>query len=201
MTLSPNGAEKALLARYGEPAKEPTDYIIGFRAPVGRVLAIHRTTQETRIWFQPPAPPQLDGVRLLDEPNNGNSNINGLLAPLKQPDTQRVEIDSATALQRFLDRYDGSASPEAGTERPFRLRRRGPRRNSVRVATSWIAKNILATLSMPGKLVSLLMIYSVRERQGVGQHGQAASIGAGYLQQIHPARSYRCGMGPSKPDC
>ncbi len=49
MTLSPNDAEKALLARYGEPAKEPTDYIIGFRTPFGRVLAIHRTSQEARI--------------------------------------------------------------------------------------------------------------------------------------------------------
>ena len=119
MTLSPNDAKKALLTRYGEPAKEPTDYIIGFRTPVGRVLAIHRTSQETRIWFQPPAPPQLDGVTVLDAPNNGNSNINGPLAPLKRPDTQRVEIDSATALQRFLDWYDGAAAPEVEQPEPL----------------------------------------------------------------------------------
>lgn len=120
MTLLPIDAEKALLARYGEPAKEPTDYIVGFRTPVGRVLAIHRKIQETRIWFQPPAPPQLDGVTILDEPNNGNSNINGPLAPLKRPDTQRVEIDSATALQRFIDWYDGAAAPEAGRPEPLK---------------------------------------------------------------------------------
>lgn len=119
MTLPPIDAEKALLARYGEPAKEPTDYTIGFRTPVGRVLAIHRTIQETRIWFQPPAPPQLDGVTILGEPNNGNSNINGPLAPLKRPDTQRVEIDSPTALQRFLDWYDGASVLEA--EQPVPL--------------------------------------------------------------------------------
>lgn len=119
MTLPPKEAEQALLARYGEPAKEPTDYIMGFRTPVGRMLAIHRTTRETRIWFQPPAPPQLDGVTLLDDPNNGNSNINGPLAPLKRPDTQRVEIDSATALLRFLDWHDGAAEPEAEHPEPL----------------------------------------------------------------------------------
>ncbi|WP_339107323.1 hypothetical protein [Thioclava sp. GXIMD4216] len=108
MTLSPAEAERLLRSRYGEPAKAPTDYIIGFRNPVGRVLAIHRTNQTTRVWFQPPAPPHLDGVTLLSEPNNGNSNINGPLAPLKRPDTQRAEIDSPTALQRFLDWYDGA---------------------------------------------------------------------------------------------
>lgn len=112
MTLSPKDAERALLDRYGEPAKAPTDYVVGFRTQVGRVLAIHRTIQQTRIWFQPPAPPSLDGVTLLDEPNNGNSNINGPLAPLRRPDTQRVEVDSLTALQRFLDWYDGGTAHE-----------------------------------------------------------------------------------------
>jgi len=112
MTLSPKDAERALRARYGEPAKDPTDYVIGFRTPVGRVLAIHRKSQQTRIWFQPPEPPKMDGVTLLGEPNNGNSNINGPLAPLKRPDTQRVEIDSPSALKRFLDWYDSVAKPE-----------------------------------------------------------------------------------------
>lgn len=112
MTLSPKDAEQILRTRYGAPAKEPTDYVIGFRNPVGRVLALHRTIQETRVWFQPPEPPQIDGIKLLDEPNNGNSNINGPLAPLKRPDTQRIEVDSATALQRFLDWYDGGTKSE-----------------------------------------------------------------------------------------
>ncbi len=107
MTLTPAEAERLLRSHYGDPAKEPTDYIIGFRNPVGRVLAIHRTNQTTRVWFQPPAPPHLDGVALLAGPNNGNSNINGPLAPLKRPDTQRAEIDSPAALQRFLYWYDG----------------------------------------------------------------------------------------------
>jgi hypothetical protein len=51
MTLSPTDTERALLDRYGEPSKAANDYISGFRTPVGRVLAIHRTTQGTRIWF------------------------------------------------------------------------------------------------------------------------------------------------------
>lgn len=117
MTLPPKDAERALFARYGEPAKTPTDYVVGFRTPVGRVLAIHRTNQETSIWFQPPAPPRMDGVTLLDAPNNGNSNINGPLAPLRSPDTQRVEVDSLAALHRFLDWYDGGTSSDTnGTD-------------------------------------------------------------------------------------
>lgn len=107
MTLSPAEAERLLLARYGEPAKPATNYVVGFKNPVGRVLAIHRTNQETSIWFQPPAPPEMDGVALQADPNNGNSNINGPLALLSDADTQRVVIDSHTALQRFLDWYDG----------------------------------------------------------------------------------------------
>lgn len=115
MTLTPVEAERLLLARYDEPAKPASKYVIGFRNPVGRVLAIHRTTQETNIWFQPPAPPRMDGVKLQAEPNNGNSNINGPLAPLRAADTQRALIDSPAALQRFLDWYDGASdasSPE-----------------------------------------------------------------------------------------
>ena len=83
--------------------------VIGFRTPTGKVLAIHRTVTETMVWFQPPAPPTIDGVELQAEPNNGNSNINGPLAPLGRPDTLRARIDSASALNRFLDRYDGGA--------------------------------------------------------------------------------------------
>lgn len=112
MTIKPAEAERLLLARYGDPAKPASNYVIGFRNPVGRVLAIHRTNQATRIWFQPPAPPPLDGITLLPEPNNGNSNINGPLAPLRRPDTLRVEVDSLTALRRFLDWYDGVNATE-----------------------------------------------------------------------------------------
>lgn len=115
MTLAPAEAERLLLARYGEPAKPATNYVVGFKNPLGRVLAIHRTNQETSIWFQPPAPPEMDGVVLQADPNNGNSNINGPLAPLSAANTQRVAIDSPTALQRFLDWYDGGhvAAPPA----------------------------------------------------------------------------------------
>lgn len=111
-----------LRSRFGEPAKPPTDYIVGFRTPAGKVLAIHREATETRIWFQPPAPPILDGVRLLENSSNGNSNINGPLLPLRAPTTLRVEVDSHVALERFLDWYVGSAAmPRTATEMSVRI--------------------------------------------------------------------------------
>lgn len=119
MTLAPAEAERLLRSRYGEPAKAPTDYVIGFRNPIGRVLAIHRINKTTCVWFQPPAPPPLAGVALLAAPKNGNSNINGPLAPLKRPDTQRAEIDSPTALQRFLEWYDGAPVEALKTPDPL----------------------------------------------------------------------------------
>ncbi|MDH2399816.1 hypothetical protein QCM77_07620 [Bradyrhizobium sp. SSUT18] len=110
MTLAVAEAEATLRARLGEPAKPPTDYVIGFTTPSGKVLAIHREAAETRIWFQPPSPPTLDGIRLMDTPSNGNSNINGPLLPLRSPATLRVEVDSSGALDRFLDWYAGPES-------------------------------------------------------------------------------------------
>ncbi len=110
MTLKTVEAERLLTARFGKPAKAPTDYVIGFRTGTGKVLAMHRQAVETRIWFQPPMPPALDGVKVLADPNNGNSNINGPLLPLARPDTLRVEIDGPAALQRFLDWYEGGAA-------------------------------------------------------------------------------------------
>ena len=110
MTLSPKEAERILYARYDEPAKAPTDYVLGFLTSAGKAFAIHRTAAETMIWFQPPEPPVLDGVEIQAEPNNGNSNINGPLAPLRHPGTLRARIDSAIALIQFLDWYDGRAA-------------------------------------------------------------------------------------------
>lgn len=110
MTLAIADAEAILQLRLGEPAKPPTDYVVGFKTPAGKVLAIHREATKTRIWFQPPAPPTFDGVRLLDSASNGNSNINGPLLPLREPTTLRVEVDSPSALNRFLDWYAGPGS-------------------------------------------------------------------------------------------
>lgn len=109
MALNVSQAEAILRSKFGEPAKPPTDYVIGFKTPSGRILAIHREAAETRIWFQPPAPPSLDGVRVLDAASNGNSNINGPLQPLRAPTTLRVEVDSPGALNRFLNWYAGSS--------------------------------------------------------------------------------------------
>lgn len=110
MTLSIADAEAILRSRLGEPAKPPTDYVVGFTTTSGKVLAIHREANETRILFQPPAPPNLDGVRLMDGPSNGNSNINGPLLALRAPTTLRIEVDSPDALNRFLDWYASSGA-------------------------------------------------------------------------------------------
>jgi hypothetical protein len=110
MTLAIADAEAILRSRLGEPAKPPTDYVVGFTTPSGKVLAIHREASETRVWFQAPRPPNLAGVHLMIASSNGNSNINGLLQPLRDPSTLRVEIDSAGALNRFLDWYAGSST-------------------------------------------------------------------------------------------
>lgn len=107
MTLSIAEAEAILRRRLGEPAKPPTNYVVGFITPSDKVLAIDRGASETRVWFQPPVPPDIVGVRLMENTSNGNSNINGPLLPLREPTTLRVEVDSHDALQRFLDWYIG----------------------------------------------------------------------------------------------
>ena len=103
MTFAIAAAEDIHRSRFGEPAKTATKYVIGFVKPTGKVLTIDHAAGETRVWFQPPTPPILDGVRLMDDPSNGNSNINGPLHPLRSPTTLRVEMDSPGALNGFLD--------------------------------------------------------------------------------------------------
>jgi hypothetical protein len=51
MSLSVAVAEQILRARFGEPAKPPTQYVVGFKTTVGRVLVLHREAGETRMWF------------------------------------------------------------------------------------------------------------------------------------------------------
>jgi hypothetical protein len=59
-------AERMLRRYFGEPVKPPTQYVIGFKTETGRVLALDRVARETRLWFQPPAPPpSLKGVTLM----------------------------------------------------------------------------------------------------------------------------------------
>jgi|HubBroStandDraft_2_1064218.scaffolds.fasta_scaffold60033_2 hypothetical protein len=105
MSLPTVVAEQILRGRFGEPAKPATQYVIGFRTPSGRVLAMDRVASETRIWFQPPAPPRFDGVALMPATAK-NSNLNGPLSPLDAPDALRVEPDSENALHSFLDWYE-----------------------------------------------------------------------------------------------
>ena len=110
MTLPIAFAEAILRNLLGEPVKPSTDYVVGFATTTGKVLAIDRVAKETRVWFQPPAPPHLAGVRLMGAASNGNSNINGPLLPLRAPTTLRVEVDSADALNRFLEWYAGAGA-------------------------------------------------------------------------------------------
>jgi hypothetical protein len=106
MTLPVALAEQILRRRFGEPAKPPTQYVIGFKTSIGRVFALHREASETRIWFQPPAPPQLEGVVLLPS-SAKNDNLNGQLSPLNASNALRVAVDGEVALHRFLDWYAG----------------------------------------------------------------------------------------------
>src|SRR5690348_346663 len=102
MTLAIADAEAILRSRLGEPAKPPTDYVIGFTTPSGKVLAVDRRASEARIWFQPPAPPSIWGVRLMSRASNGNSNLSGPLQSLRTAATLRAEVDNGSALNRFL---------------------------------------------------------------------------------------------------
>lgn len=106
MTLPVAVAEQVLRRRFGEPAKPSTLYVIGFKTPTGRVFALDRRATETRIWFQPPAPPELEGAALLAD-SAKNDNLNGPLSPLNAAGALRLEVDGEAALHRFLDWYSG----------------------------------------------------------------------------------------------
>ena len=81
MTLSIAVAEKFLRHRFEDPAKPLPQYIIGFRTATVRDLGLHQETNETRIWFEQPAPPALEGVALMTI-STKNSNLDGPLSPL-----------------------------------------------------------------------------------------------------------------------
>lgn len=107
MTLPVLAAKAILRQRLGAPVKE-VKYVVGFRTATGRVLALHPEQQETRLWYQPPEAPSLPGVRRI--PSAKNADLNGPVAALASPETPRVEIADADALQRFIDWYAGSAA-------------------------------------------------------------------------------------------
>jgi hypothetical protein len=106
MTLKVKEAEVILKSRFVEPVKTPTKKIVGYATPKGRLLALHRELRDTRIWFQRPAPPPLDGVELLADSNDGNSNPDsGPLKPLYRSGSLRVRILNSAGLHNFLDWY------------------------------------------------------------------------------------------------
>ncbi|NEI73379.1 hypothetical protein GR212_27885 [Rhizobium lusitanum] len=101
-------AERILRTRLGEPGKEVT-YVLGFTTATGKVLALHRTASETRLWFLPPAPPKIDGVVLMPT-SAKNDDLNGQFAPLNTSSALRVEIATEGGLNQFLDWFTGSTT-------------------------------------------------------------------------------------------
>lgn len=113
MTLPIATAEKILRRRLGESVKE-VKYVIGFKTSAGRVLALHRTLSETCIWFLPPAPTPIEGVKLINYA--ANDNLSGPLAALGIPNnTLRVEVATEGALNRFIDWYIGGRTVPSST--------------------------------------------------------------------------------------
>lgn len=122
--LTPEDAERILKGRLGAPinpvargarAGLDNDKVLGFAAPNGRVLALNREiSAATHIWFEPPAPPKIEGVSL--RPNAPiNANLSGSLAPLNKRAGLQVEIADEVSLTRFLDWYTGGAASTGNT--------------------------------------------------------------------------------------
>lgn len=111
MSVPITTAEGVLRARLGEPEKE-VKYVLGFTTATGKVLALHRTASETRLWFAPPAPPKIDGVVLMPT-SAKNDDLNGQFAPLNTLSALRVEIATEGGLNRFLDWYAASTTGAA----------------------------------------------------------------------------------------
>ncbi|MFN3690517.1 MAG: hypothetical protein ACK4UU_06305, partial [Fimbriimonadales bacterium] len=106
MTLSSALAEQSLIRLLGAPVKE-VQYVIGFRTPNGRVLALDRRAAVARIWFMPPSRP-IDGVVYV--PHARNDNLNGQLSQLNSPTARRAEIASEDALRAFVTWYSITAT-------------------------------------------------------------------------------------------
>ncbi|MFN3321447.1 MAG: hypothetical protein ACK43M_22155 [Allorhizobium sp.] len=106
MTLPSALAEQTLIRMLGAPIKE-VQYVIGFRTPNGRLLALDRRAAVTRIWFMPPSRP-IDGVVYV--PHARNDNLNGPLSQLNSPTARRAEIASEDALRAFVTWYSITAT-------------------------------------------------------------------------------------------
>ena len=103
ITLANTDTERLLRAGLGSPINpvpsgpgegQDNKKVLGFDTPDGRVLALDRETKgKTRIWFQPPEPPALDGV-VLRPTSPINANLSGRLAVLNNPQRLQVEVTS-----------------------------------------------------------------------------------------------------------
>lgn len=102
MTLPIPEAKSIMRLRLGRPVKD-VKYVFGFHTADGRALALHPEQQEARLWYQPPAAPDIPGVRRIATAKNDD--LNGPMSMLAGPQTQRVELEDAAALHRFLDWY------------------------------------------------------------------------------------------------
>lgn len=99
-------AEQSLTAWLGPPIKD-VQYLVGFRTPNGRLIALDRRAAATRIWFMPPTRP-IEGVTYIAHAKNDN--LNGPFAPLNSPIARRAEVESEEALRAFVTWYSISAS-------------------------------------------------------------------------------------------
>ncbi len=123
MARASTGAERLLRARLGSPinpvpsgprAGQDNDKVLGFGMPDGRVLALDRKAiGKTRIWFQPPEPPELDGMAMRPK-SRKSANLSGRLAVLNNRQGLQVEVSSVVAFQRFPDWYAPRCAPRHG---------------------------------------------------------------------------------------
>lgn len=104
MTLSVLETTNLLEKTLGRPIKSVA-YAKGFRTRSGKVLAIHPIQKTPRIWHQPPAAPEISGIRNIDPAKNDD--LVGELSILqKGHGTPRVQIETEEGLAEFLRWYD-----------------------------------------------------------------------------------------------
>jgi hypothetical protein len=113
MTLGLDRAKTIIAETCGAPIKD-VQYLAGYRAGTGRILAISNRAAAIRIWCLPPNPPSQNGLRLIGHAKDDN--LNGPLAPLNESSASRVEVDTEDALRRFLAFYVGANSFSGGYE-------------------------------------------------------------------------------------
>ena len=112
-------AEQELRRRYGDPIVD-TQYVIGFRLPDDREIALQRETKSVAIWLEDDGRSPPDGTALTRKgPTEGrNSNLPPRLrhAPpggVQPRAVMQIKIDERATYLATLDWYEGAAAPRA----------------------------------------------------------------------------------------